>query len=80
VTTFYIGTCSDLKWILNLKNRKSRSVFDFRKLIKIAKNGQKNPGICMEVGNSIWNTSHVGNFFQISTDFELIKGSYVQQV
>jgi hypothetical protein len=38
-------------------------VFYFRKLIKIARNGQKNPGICMKVGNPIWNTSHVGNFF-----------------
>jgi hypothetical protein len=27
----------------------------------------------MEVGNRIWKTFHVGNFFQISTDFELIK-------
>jgi hypothetical protein len=27
----------------------------------------------MEVGNPIWNTHHVGNFFQISTDFELIQ-------
>jgi hypothetical protein len=25
----------------------------------------------MEVGNPIWNTSHVGNFFQISTDVKL---------
>jgi hypothetical protein len=25
----------------------------------------------MEVGNPIWNTFHVANFFQISTDFEL---------
>jgi hypothetical protein len=27
----------------------------------------------MEVGNPIWNTYHVGNFFQIYTDFELIQ-------
>jgi hypothetical protein len=27
----------------------------------------------MDVGNPILNTSHVGNFFQISTDDELIK-------
>jgi hypothetical protein len=27
----------------------------------------------MEVGNQIWNTPHVGNFFQISMDFELIQ-------
>jgi hypothetical protein len=27
----------------------------------------------MQVGNPIWNTSHVGNLIQISTDFELIK-------
>jgi hypothetical protein len=27
----------------------------------------------MKVGNPIFNTSHVGNFFQISTDFELIQ-------
>jgi hypothetical protein len=26
----------------------------------------------MEVGNRIWNTFHVGNLFQISTDVELI--------
>jgi hypothetical protein len=25
----------------------------------------------MEVENQIWNTFHVGNFFQISTDFKL---------
>jgi hypothetical protein len=29
----------------------------------------------MEVGTSIWNTLHVGNFFQTSTDLELIKDS-----
>jgi hypothetical protein len=28
----------------------------------------------MEVCNPIWNTSHVGNFFQISTYLQLIKG------
>jgi hypothetical protein len=33
----------------------------------------KNLGISMEVGNLIWNTFHFGNFFQISTDFELIQ-------
>jgi hypothetical protein len=27
----------------------------------------------MEVGNPIWNTSHVGNLFQIFMDVELIK-------
>jgi hypothetical protein len=27
----------------------------------------------MEVGNTIWNTFYVVNFFQISTDFELVK-------
>jgi hypothetical protein len=34
----------------------------------------------MKVGNPILNTFHVGNLFQISKDFELIKRSYVQQV
>jgi hypothetical protein len=29
----------------------------------------------MSVGNSVWNTFTFGNFFQISTDFELIKDS-----
>jgi hypothetical protein len=33
-------------------------------------------GIFMEVENLIWNTFQAGNFFQISTDFELIKGFY----
>jgi hypothetical protein len=56
-----------------LKSGKSRSVFEFRKLIKIYRNGPKNPGIYMELGNLIWNTSHVGNFFEISMDFELIQ-------
>jgi hypothetical protein len=28
----------------------------------------------MEVGNPFWNTFHVVNIFQISMDFELIKG------
>jgi hypothetical protein len=27
----------------------------------------------MEVGNPIWNNFHIGNLFQISTEFELIK-------
>jgi hypothetical protein len=31
----------------------------------------KNLEICMEVGNLIWNTYYVGNFFQISNNFEL---------
>jgi hypothetical protein len=30
------------------------------------------PGIFKGVGNLIWNNFHVNNFFQISTDFELI--------
>jgi hypothetical protein len=30
----------------------------------------------MDVGNPIWNTSHVVNFFQISMDVELIKRFY----
>jgi adenine C2-methylase RlmN of 23S rRNA A2503 and tRNA A37 len=34
----------------------------------------------MGVGTPIWNTSHVGNFFQIAKDVELIKKSYAQQV
>jgi hypothetical protein len=29
----------------------------------------------MEVVTAIWNTSYVGNFFQISMDFELFKRS-----
>jgi hypothetical protein len=37
-TMFSIGTSSDLKCILNYKFGNSMSVFDFRKLIKIAKN------------------------------------------
>jgi hypothetical protein len=40
-TTFSIGISSDPKWIFNEKFRKSRSVFDFRKLIKIARNTSK---------------------------------------
>jgi hypothetical protein len=39
--TFSIGTSSDLKFILNKKFGKLRSLFDFRKLIKIARNGPK---------------------------------------
>jgi hypothetical protein len=39
--TFSIGTSSDSKWILNYEFGKSRSVFEFRKLIKIARNGSK---------------------------------------
>jgi hypothetical protein len=39
--TLSIGTSSDLKFILNKKFGNSRSVFDFRKLIKIARNGPK---------------------------------------
>jgi hypothetical protein len=27
----------------------------------------------MDVVNPIWNTSHVGNFFQFSNNFELIQ-------
>jgi hypothetical protein len=34
----------------------------------------------MVVGNLIFNTSHVGKFFEISSNVEIIKGSYVQQV
>jgi hypothetical protein len=30
----------------------------------------------MEVGNLICNTFHVGNFFQISKEFELLKRFY----
>jgi hypothetical protein len=33
----------------------------------------KNPGIFMEVGNPILNTFNIGNFFQVSTYFELIQ-------
>jgi hypothetical protein len=40
-TTFSIGISSDPKWILNKKFGKSMSVFDFRKLIKIVRNGPK---------------------------------------
>jgi hypothetical protein len=40
-TTFSIGISSDPKWILNQKSEKSMSVFEFRKLIKIARNGPK---------------------------------------
>jgi hypothetical protein len=40
-TTFSKGMSSDSKWILNYKFGKSRSVFDFRKLIKIARKGIK---------------------------------------
>jgi hypothetical protein len=34
---------------------------------------RKNLGKFVEVGNSIWNTFHYWNFFQVTTDFELIK-------
>jgi hypothetical protein len=40
-TTFSIGISLDPKWILNQKFGKSRSVFNFRNLIKIARNGLK---------------------------------------
>jgi hypothetical protein len=40
-TNFSIGTSSDSKLILNYKIGKSRSIFDFRKLNKIARNGLK---------------------------------------
>jgi hypothetical protein len=36
-----IGTSLDSKWISNKNLGKSMSVFDFRKLIKIARNGLK---------------------------------------
>jgi hypothetical protein len=54
-------------------------IFGFRKLIKIARNGLKIQNL-HGGRKSNWNTSHVGNFFQIFMDFELIKRSYVQQV
>jgi hypothetical protein len=40
-TTFSIGTSSILEGIWNKKIGKSRSIFEFRKLIKIARNGPK---------------------------------------
>jgi hypothetical protein len=40
-TTLSIETSSDSKWIWNKKFGKSRSGFDFRKLIKISRNGPK---------------------------------------
>jgi hypothetical protein len=40
-TTFSIGTFSDSKQVLNENLGNSRSVFGFRKLIKIARNGLK---------------------------------------
>jgi hypothetical protein len=40
-TYFTIGTSSDSKFILNLKFGNSRSIFNFGKLIKIARNGLK---------------------------------------
>jgi hypothetical protein len=40
-TTFSIETSPDSKLILNYKFGKSRSVFEFGKLIKIARNGLK---------------------------------------
>jgi hypothetical protein len=55
-------------------------IFQFQKISPIAfphkKNRYKVRKILikfMEVGNSIWNTSHYCNFFQIFTDFELFK-------
>jgi hypothetical protein len=39
--TFSIETSSVSKWILNKKFGKSRSIFEFRKLMKIARNGPK---------------------------------------
>jgi hypothetical protein len=40
-SNFPYKTYSDSKWILNKKIGNSRSVFDFRKLIKISRNGVK---------------------------------------
>jgi hypothetical protein len=40
-TTSYIGTSPYSKWISNENLGKSRYAFDFRKLIKIARNGLK---------------------------------------
>jgi hypothetical protein len=40
-TSFSIGMSSDLKWILNYKFGKLRTIFEFRKLIKIARKGLK---------------------------------------
>jgi hypothetical protein len=40
-TSSSIGTFPYSKWISNENLGKSRSVFDFRKLIKIARNGLK---------------------------------------
>jgi hypothetical protein len=40
-TTFSIATYSDFKWILKYKIGTSRSIFEFRKLIKLARNGPK---------------------------------------
>jgi hypothetical protein len=40
-TTLSIGNPSDSKWISNENLGNSRSIFEFRKLIKIARNGLK---------------------------------------
>jgi hypothetical protein len=40
-TNSSIGTSPDLQWISNENLGKSMSVFDFMKLIKIARNGLK---------------------------------------
>jgi hypothetical protein len=40
-TSFSIGTSPDSKYILNYKFGNLRFVFEFRKLIKIARNGLK---------------------------------------
>jgi hypothetical protein len=40
-TTSSIGTSPDSQWISNENLGESRSVFEFRKLIKIARNGLK---------------------------------------
>jgi hypothetical protein len=40
-TSYSIGTSPDSKWISNENLGKSRSIFKFRKLIKIGRNGLK---------------------------------------
>jgi hypothetical protein len=40
-TSSYIGTSPDSQWISNENLGKSMSVFDFRKLVEIARNGIK---------------------------------------
>jgi hypothetical protein len=45
----------------------------FQTLNKNSYRWTKNLGFFMEVWNTIWNTFYVGNFFQISMYFELIK-------